>query len=373
MAIQNKQSKESKKGNGKKRKTIREKTLFTLINELKTEFDCVDFIKKVLYPNGVLSPYTWEKIDHAVPSSNHLIDYKCPYTENSFSILRDTIFSNTKIPLKIWLFTIYDMAASRHGLTAPEITGKYGVSDMAAKRMLTLIRLCVGQAFRNMKLSGLVDVDEKYYGGREKNRSYDKKLSNPHKDGKIPVIGFAEKRPVASPQNDKDDFRRVRMVALDPYNYPDGANEDVIRKLAGECTTEDCMYFTDSSSLYDWMDGREDMLHRRSSHQNGIYSQNGEDSNTIEGHFGWVFPVIAGIHRAPSRIRLQLYLDMMNFLTGTRDMSVYERFLIILKYARLNKNGMYIQKMLYWLDENGDRKQGRPVELVNRRHVKASA
>lgn len=371
MAQKNLQSKDSK--NGKKYKTTREKTLFSLINSLRTEPDCVDLIRKVLYPNGVISPYTWEKTTHVVPSSNHLIDYKCPHTECSFSLLRGTIFSNTKIPLKTWLFVIYDMAASRHGLTAPEVSGKYGVSELTAQRMIGRIQLCIGQAFHNMKLSGLVDVDEKYYGGREKNRSYNKKLQNPHKDGSIPVIGFAEKCGTDTPKRDKGGFRRVRMAALDPYNYPGGADEKVIRKLVEEYTTGDCMYFTDSSHLYDWMDDREDMPHRRSCHQAGRYSLNGEDSNTIEGHFGWVFPVISGIHRAPSRMRLQLHLDMMNFLSNTKDMTVYERFLIILKYTRLKNAGTQTLRKLYWLDENGNRRPGRPVELVDKGHVREAA
>lgn len=373
MAKKDIQSKEQKNGSEKKHRKNLNKNLFSFFNSFKSELDCVDFIKKVLYPNGVVSPYTWERTSRAILESNHLTDYRCTYTNNNFSIFRGTIFSNTKVDLRTWLFVIYDMAASQHGLTAPEVAGKYGVTERTAQRMIRLVQSCMSRAFRNMKLSGLVDVDEKYYGGDEKNRSYHKKLLNPLRDGKIPVIGIAEKRDIDSESKETIRSRRVRLVVLDPHNYPGGADGRIIRELTGKCTTDDCMYFTDSSGMYDWMDDDNGVLHRNSCHQNGKYSLDGEDSNTIEGYFGWIFPAITGIHRFPSRIHLQRYLDTMCFLSNTRDMSVYERFMLILKHTRLNIAGMQVSKKHYWLNEDGTRKQGRPVELVNKEYRKEVA
>src|SRR5256885_10661567 len=54
--------------------------------------------------------------------------WKCADCRKQFSVLTNTIFHGSKIPVRTWLFVIVEMCASKNGVAAREIQRKYDLT-----------------------------------------------------------------------------------------------------------------------------------------------------------------------------------------------------------------------------------------------------
>lgn len=68
-----------------------------------------------------------------------------------------------------------------------------GVAQKTAWFMLQRIRLVAYNMGIGVPLDGVVEVDETYFGGREKNKHRDKKLGDRWPEGKTPVVGIKQR------------------------------------------------------------------------------------------------------------------------------------------------------------------------------------
>ena len=91
-----------------------------------------------------------------------------------FSHLTGTIFENTNKPLKDWYRVAHLMLVSKKGMSALQIFRYMGFgSYKTAWLMCHKIRTALVEDIK--KLGGIVEVDETYVGGSDKNRHWDKK------------------------------------------------------------------------------------------------------------------------------------------------------------------------------------------------------
>src|SRR5579862_875541 len=66
--------------------------------------------------------------------------WKCADCRKQFSVLTGTIFHGTKIPVRIWVLVIFEMAASKNGISAREIERKHDLTPKTAWFMCHRIR-----------------------------------------------------------------------------------------------------------------------------------------------------------------------------------------------------------------------------------------
>jgi hypothetical protein len=110
-----------------------------------------------------------------------------------FSVLVGTIFENTNVPMKTWFKVIYLMLTSKKGISALQIHRMMGFGSYRTAWYLCH-RVRAGLAdpqFR--KLMGIVEVDETYIGGKNKNRHWDKKQPGTIA-GKVLVAGAVSRK-----------------------------------------------------------------------------------------------------------------------------------------------------------------------------------
>src|SRR3954462_12305416 len=97
-----------------------------------------------------------------------------------------TIFHKSSTSLHLWYYAMYLMASTRCGISAKQLERELGVAYKTAWRMAKLIRTEL-MADDGQPLSGAVEADETYVGGRR--RSTPAGRPNPKTSHKQPVFG----------------------------------------------------------------------------------------------------------------------------------------------------------------------------------------
>jgi transposase-like protein len=171
-------------------------TLAQLNKRFPTEESCQEHLAKLRWPNGKVrcprcamslkvyqikaKPYRW--------TCKH-----CDKNGYRFSLTTGTIFENTKYPLKIWFTVLYLMLQSKKGMSALQIhrmigSGSYETAWYMCHRLRAAMK---HDDFK--KLMGVVEVDETFLGGKERNKHVGKRSRNPWA-GKVPVIGAISRK-----------------------------------------------------------------------------------------------------------------------------------------------------------------------------------
>ena len=124
--------------------------------------------------------------------------FKCKACRRQFSVTKGTIFEDSHIPLRTWLVVMYRMCSSKKSVSARQIEREFGLSHRAAWFMCHRIRWAMTDK-NPPKLSGDVEADETYIGGkprghkaRRKPRTMSEAISAAWAS-KAPVFGMAER------------------------------------------------------------------------------------------------------------------------------------------------------------------------------------
>jgi len=149
------------------------------------------YLKARRWPHGVRCPRCGNPAVYDLPSRKwHWQCEKCAPDGYRFSVIAGTIFENTNKPLRQWFKVVHLMTTSKKGISSLQIQRQLGFGSYeTALNMTHKIRAAMMQP--QEKLGGIVEVDEAYIGGDDKNRHWDKKKG---KDGKVPVVGAVQRK-----------------------------------------------------------------------------------------------------------------------------------------------------------------------------------
>ena len=172
-------------------------TLKQLLETFPTEESCRQFLVDRRWPKGVTCPRCGNTRVFAVPSRPfHWACSKCGPKRRSlyrFSVTVGTVFENSNVPLKTWFEVLWQMLNSKKGVSALQIQRQIGRSYPTAWYMCHRLRAGM-QDEEFKKLMGIVEVDETYLGGKDKNRHWSKKQHVPRGSGKTSVIGAISRK-----------------------------------------------------------------------------------------------------------------------------------------------------------------------------------
>jgi transposase-like protein len=127
-----------------------------------------DFVTQIRFPNGVACPR--QGCGSArVAFLEKSMRWYCNECKKQFSVKVGTIFEDSPIPLTKWLPAIWLLASNRNGISSCEVARALKVTQKTAWFMLHRIRLAMqNDSFE--KLTGSVEVDETYIGGRTRHK-----------------------------------------------------------------------------------------------------------------------------------------------------------------------------------------------------------
>ncbi len=167
--------------------------LIDVTAEFNTDDKCLDYLEKMRWPNGVCciacGSVKVSRIIRETKSKNKRKRlYQCLEKEckHQFSPTAGTIFHDSHLPLKKWFAAIALICEAKKGLSACQMQRHLKVNYRTAWHLCHRIREAMKEPAG--LLSGTVEVDETYVGGRFDKR---RKASGP-KD-KITVVGLIER------------------------------------------------------------------------------------------------------------------------------------------------------------------------------------
>lgn len=174
-------------------------TYFEFTKRFPDENSAIDFIVATKYKDGYVCPKCGsihKGIYHQKYNRRFLYCNNC---KSEFSALKGTIFENTHLDLRMWLYAMNLVLVSRKGISALQLKRELGMgSYQSAWRMLQQIRKAMEKEEYKETFEAVVEIDETYVGGKpRKNNDHSDNEDNKPKRGrgtsKTPVIGVKER------------------------------------------------------------------------------------------------------------------------------------------------------------------------------------
>lgn len=152
-----------------------------------THEKCLEAIKQSKYPDEMECPKC-KRLSVFYPVAKRTA-YACKFCGYQIYPLKGTVFEKSTTPLDLWFFAMYLMVQTRSGTSAKQLERMLGVSYKTAHRMFKQIRKLM--ADEPTLLSGNVEIDETFVGGKGKNR---KNIPNFNEIPKEVVMGMVERK-----------------------------------------------------------------------------------------------------------------------------------------------------------------------------------
>lgn len=137
-------------------------SLLDFLKEYGSEEQCQNALFEWRWPNGFECPNCGHK-HHCILSKRHL--YQCNHCRRQTSLISNTIFESTKLPLMIWFLAMYLLTQNKTGISALNLHRQLGISYNAAWRMKQKLMQVMLERDRSFVLSGRVEIDDAYWGG----------------------------------------------------------------------------------------------------------------------------------------------------------------------------------------------------------------
>lgn len=300
-------------------------SLLELIEYFKDEQTAVEYFQKMRWENGIICPHC----SHAkVYNFSDNKRFKCASCREQFTVKVGTIFEDSKIQLRKWFVAIYLITSHKKGISSHQLAKDLKVTQKTAWFMLHRIRFALNQGSFEVLGSedgGIVEIDETFVGGKNKNRHADKKVENSqgrsYKD-KTPVLGMIE-----------------RGGILKAMQVPD-TKAETIQPVIDKEVKAGTSVMTD-----EWWGYRKLHIafqHALVNHGAKEYVIGDIHTNTIEGFWSLFKRSIIGIYHSASSKHIQQYVDEAVFRYNTRGFKEGQRvnFMLTKTNCRLTYNNL---------------------------------
>ena len=276
-------------------------------------------LEAIRWPNGPICPHCGD-VDHATKldgKSTRPGVYKCKSCRKPFSVTVGTLFERSKIPLSKWVLATHLMSSSKKGMSAHQLHRMLGVTYKTAWFMAHRIREAMREPIPEPRSMGgpgkIVEADETFVGGKEKNRHKSKRAKTRLGGswGKETVFSLVERGGKVHSRHTKS----VAAKTLRPI---------LVTQLQG-----DTHLMTDDAGQYRHMG--KDFKHSAVNHSAGEYVRGEAHTNTIESYFAILKRGIIGVYHHVSAKHLKRYLGEFDFRYNQRSVTDFERADLALK------------------------------------------
>jgi transposase-like protein len=266
------------------------------VNSLySTDERCRELLTKLRWPLGVECVRCKSKKVYDIPTQKKHECSECGY---QFSVLTQTIFNDTHLPLETWFMAVLLLVEARKGMSANQIKRTLGISYKTAWYLCHRIRKAMASTDKPM-LDGTVEIDETYLGGK-----FHGGYSGRAKNNKEIVIGI-----------------RQRGGDLRFFHAQDVKSGTLAQYIKENVSTDVELLMTDDFGAYPnamKRAGQAATKHKTIKHSSNVYVDGDIHTNTVESAFSLLKRGIIGTWHKVSAKHLAAYLEEMTFRFNRR-------------------------------------------------------
>lgn len=265
--------------------------IIQVFQQFPTQEDCIKHLESVRWPDKVICPYC--NSDNNGENKKELRHY-CNNCKTSFSVTVGTIFHRTHLPLQKWFLALSLILNAKKGISALQLSRDIEVNKNTAWRISMQIRKAMSQSDHRELLSGVVEMDETYVGGKpRKGKKYDDddKPKRGRGTKKAPIIGAVERNGrVKAKAVNKDKMKGKDLKAFVRENLDLESSHLMTDEYRGYCGMNRVLPHSVIKHKIWYVDGD---IH----------------TNTIEGFWALIKRGMFGQFHSVSRKHLQKYVD----------------------------------------------------------------
>jgi transposase-like protein len=279
-----------------------------------SEFEhCKEFMTELRWPNGkVKCPQCGsEKVTWLAKARV----WKCygKHPRPTFTLKTGTIFEDSPIGLEKWLPCAWLLINCKNGISSYEISRDLGVTQKTAWFMLHRVRLAMQDDLTGGSLSGEVEVDETFIGGKARNMHKSKRAR------KITGTGGKDKTVVMGMMERGGNVRT--MVVSD-------RKKKTVQKHVRDQVEAGAAIFSDELKSYD---GLEDAFQHEVINHAVEYVNGNVHTNAMENFWSLLKRGLHGTYISVEPFHLFRYVDEQAYRFNNRKLTDAERFSSVLK------------------------------------------
>jgi transposase-like protein len=286
----------------------------------------VEFLEKRLWKGEPVCHHCQSKNVYAMRDSktgerNKRFLWRCNDCKQQFTVRLGTVFEESRIPLRHWVYTFWRASTSKKGVSALEIKRQTQLSYKSALFLMHRIRFAMEQnPTVTGKMTGTVEVDETYVGGKAANmhakrRKEVVKGRGGLASGKAAVLGIV--------QRDGGIHRRVVTDVC----------AATLKSAIREVVDNRARVITDECRCYDGLGKNFKGGHFTVNHSAHEYARGDVFTNTAESSFALIKRGLMGVYHAVSKKHLPRYLAEFDFRWNTRKLNDGDRTTLAIQSA----------------------------------------
>jgi len=273
---------------------------FKLFEMFPDETTAREYLEGRLWPNGPKCP-SCASTERITTRKGGF--YRCNACQLDFTVRTGTIFGRSHIPLHKWVHAMYLLVTARKGISSLQLAKQIGISQHAAWFMLQRLREACSSPDNIDKLKGVIEIDEAFFGGKEKNKHARKKLNAGRGSvGKTAVLGMRE----------RGGRTRAKVIA-------DRTLHTIQQEIHKQVEVGATIY-TDEGVAYADLNG---LFFRAASvnHGAGEYARGVVNTNSIEAVWAVLKRGILGVYHSASAKHLDRYVQEFAFRLNEGNVS----------------------------------------------------
>src|SRR5579872_3300553 len=274
---------------------------------------CLEYAVSLRWPGGVTCPRCGHK-EHSYISTRR--KWFCKGCKKQFTVKVGTIFEDSPLGIDKWMMAVWLVVNCKNGVSSYEIARDLGVTQKTAWFMDHRIRRALKEGSFE-KLSGEVEVDETFIGGKAENMHIEKRkrrITGTGGHDKVPVMGILERG------------GKVRTKVVP------SRKKKALQAQVREHVEAGSALYSDALLSYEGLAG--EFAHRVVDHA-VAYVDGRVHTNGLENFWSLLKRSISGTYVSVEPFHLHRYLDEQAYRFNNRKLTDAQRF----EQAMHNING----------------------------------